>query len=141
MDAKELADILDGSEYPLSIDKDLEAIAKDSGLVIIYGASDDLMEFGGAIYDEVSCYEGGTAYLGKDGLLENKCDNEDCPYFAELKKKAITIEAVWGKDPTWSYVTSIPHETFEIIYEDEENGVYCLGIVFSLSDLKEAGED
>ena len=40
-------------------------IAKDSGLVIVYGASDDLMEFEGAIEDEIGCYDGDTIHITK----------------------------------------------------------------------------
>ena len=49
--AKELAEKLNGIAYGDSFD-DVKQEAKESGLVIVYGASDDLMEFDGAIYDE-----------------------------------------------------------------------------------------
>lgn len=45
--AKELAEKLNGRAYGDSFD-DVEQEAKESGLVIVYGASDDLMEFDGA---------------------------------------------------------------------------------------------
>ena len=45
--AKELADKLNGRAYGDSFD-DVKQEAKESGLVIVYGASDDLMEFDGA---------------------------------------------------------------------------------------------
>ena len=42
--------------------------AKENGLVIVYGASDDLMEFDGAIYDEGGCFDGGRVYFDRDGV-------------------------------------------------------------------------
>lgn len=133
MITKEIATLLDGIEYGKEISEhDLE-YAKVNGAVIVFGASDDLMEFRGAIEDEVSCFVGGTAYLDKNGLIENKCDNEDCPYFIEDRVHAIRITAIWDSEGySWIYKTAIPHETFEIL---EDGGKYCRGIVFSMEDI------
>jgi hypothetical protein len=135
MTPQELADRLTGAEYPFRPDRTLMAEARATGLVVVYGASDDLMEFDGAIYDEISCYDGGTAYLLPTGLLENDCDNDDCPHFEKIKQAALTIEALWSKegDYSWTYKTNIPHATFEVA---EEGVPYCRGIVFSMADLK-----
>lgn len=134
MDAKALATLLDGREYREEITEDEEAKAKASGLVVVFGASDDLMEFRGAVNDEIGSYDGGTAYLNNKGLLENECDNEDCPHFERLKAKAATIEADWcpPEGGSWAFRTTIPHETF-MIYEEGE--LYCTGIVFALADV------
>ena len=98
--------------------------AKENGIVIVYGASDDLMELDGAIYDEFGCYEGGVCCLDSEGnILE------------EMTENCRTIEAVWcgeGEKFTWTYKTDIPHETYEI-YDDAEP--YCKGIVFYKKDL------
>lgn len=138
MDAKELADILDESDCPLEIDKSLLLIAKDNGLVIVYGASDDLMEFRGAIDDEIDAYDGTAVALDSNGLIKNKCDESRCPYFMELWNKGIKISAVWCEDGwSWTYRTDIPHETFEVLDGEDK---YCRGIVFSLADVKK-GDD
>ena len=137
MNAKELAALLDGREYSRrTIDAYEAAMAEVSGLVILIGASDDNMDFHGAIRDQIGCYDGGTAYLTSAGLLTNECDDEDCPYFAKLKAQAATIEAVWADEATpyaWTYKTDIPHVTFEVL---EDGFPYCRGIVFSLADVK-----
>jgi hypothetical protein len=134
MNAKELAARLNGTDYPLYVPKELAAEAKIAGLVIVYGASDDLMEFAGAIDDELGAYDGTTAYLVRTGILQNDCDNDGCPHFEKLKANAKTIEALWCKegDYSWTYRTAIPHETFEIT---EDGGPYCRGIVFALADV------
>jgi hypothetical protein len=131
MDIKEFAQTLDNRQYdyPQFTKEELQ-IAKDNGFVIVCGASDDLMEFYGALEDEGDCFEGGKVYFDQYGVFQDgtKCDS--------------VIEAFWcdeyfkdenGNVITWTYKTDIPHETF-MIYEDEEP--YCRGIVFKLEDIK-----
>ena len=105
---------MDPCEYTEEGSPVLFAQMKAAGLVAVFGASDDLAEFRGAIDDEVGT---GTIYLTKTGLLQNDCDNDDCPYFANMKKKcAATIVPVFADGSyTFTYKTSIPHETFEVI--------------------------
>ena len=137
MTPTELAALLTGANYPIRLDGNLTAKAKAHGLVIVYGASDDLMEFEGAIYDEVGCYDGGTAKVDAKGLLPDRESIEDDDtlrdYFAR-EPHAKTIEALWDNDTgySWTYRTDIPHATFEVIEGGEP---YCLGIVFALADL------
>lgn len=133
MNAQEIAYALDGTEYPLRISPDISKAAKAAGLVIVYGASDDLMEFDGAVNDELGAYDGTTAYLTPAGLLQNDCNNDECPHFEKLKDGAATIEALWASegDYSWTYRTNIPHATFDI---KEDGGPYCRGIVFALKD-------
>ncbi len=137
MNAKELAQKLNGSEYPLRLNAELKEQAKSAGLVIIYGASDDLMEFDGAIYDEIGCYEGGTALVDEKGLLpdrENIESDDELKDFFQGRNKARSIEAIWidEGDYSWQYKTEIPHETFDIESDGEK---YCKGLVFSLADI------
>ncbi len=143
MTKEELAKILDGREYCREITRQEAKDARDAGLVVVYGASDDLMEFDGAIYDEAGCYEGGVAYLSKGGPFVHECDDDDCPHAAREREKCAKIKAVWcggDGDASWTYETNIPHATFNI-YEDGE--LYCVGIVFELAELgdERSGED
>jgi len=135
-DVFRLARWLDKRTYGNEISKEESQKAKDQGLVVVFGYSDDNMEFRGAIDDEVGCYDGGFAYLDSSGLIENDCDSERCPYFRKSIEQAAKIEAVWGSnmgsDFAWIYKTDIPHETFVIYDEDEQ---YCRGIVFLLAAL------
>ena len=79
MTTDELAKQLTGFEYPFEPIGRHTLPAKEAGLVIVFGASDDLMEFRGAIYDEVGACDGGTALIDKEGLLpeRNQIDNDD----------------------------------------------------------------
>lgn len=56
---KAFADAMNGREYRNEGSDALFAQMKRDGIVAVFGASDDLMEFRGAIYDEVGCYDGG----------------------------------------------------------------------------------
>jgi len=135
MTKEELAEKLDGNEYGDIVPEYLHCAAKEEGLVIVYGASDDLVEFQGAIDDEVAAYNGGTVYLNRFGLLINRCKDDLCPYFKQIQDEAERIEAVWsdtGK-PCWTFETTIPHETLRVM---EGGEVFCIGIVFSMKDLK-----
>ncbi len=131
MEIKEFASKLNGIHYgyPQFSDEEI-AMAKVNGFIIVCGASDDLMEFEGAIRDEGGCYDGGKVYFDCNGVPQDGT------------KRANVIEALWcdrealdenGNVITWTYKTDIPHETF-MIYEDDE--AYCRGIVFSINDLK-----
>ena len=127
MNIKEYAKMLNGREYGYpQFTKEEIQIAKDNGYVIVYVASDDLMEFDGAIYDEAGCFDGGEFYFGKDGLSNGNnmikalwCDEE--------------IKDENGDYITWTFKTDIPHETF-MIYDCGES--FCRAIVFSIDDVR-----
>ena len=132
MNIEELAAKLNGRQRGEEFTNEEEKIAKENNLVIVYGASDDLMEFAGAINDEVGCYDGGTAYLTDKGLVQNECDDEECPYYVKQLDSANTIKEIWGDSGySWIYETKIPHTKFTI-FEDGEP--YCEGIIFCLKD-------
>ena len=127
MDIKKYAEMLNGREYcyPLFTKEEIQ-IAKDNGFVIVYGYSDDLVEFEGAIDDEVGCFDGGKVYFDKNGAS----DEEEKPNM---------IEALWCDDEMidtilWTFKTDIPHETFRLFDNGE---CYSIGIVFDIKDLKE----
>ncbi|HEN8706692.1 TPA: hypothetical protein U8209_003173 [Pseudomonas putida] len=137
MTKEELAAQLNGLEYPTRIPGALIVAAQSAGLVILCGASDDLMEFYGARREEIGCYDGGTAFVDADGVLPDRdCldGDEELAEYLQRQKSAKSIEALWCKEDgySWTYKTEIPHATFEVV-EDEEP--YCRGIVFALADL------
>lgn len=139
-----LAMKLTGLEYPVKIPDDLVALAKANGLVIVFGASDDLMEFRGAIDDEVGAYEGAVVSIDRVGLVpEFDQIDKDAGSATELLRDFFkregggkTIRALWCPDDiySWAYETTIPHATFEVVEDGEP---YCRGIVFNLAALGE----
>lgn len=127
------AKALDGCQYREEGSRDLFALMKASGLVAVFGASDDLMEFRGAIDDEIGAYGEVTALVDRAGLLPDRdsldTDDELERFFAR-KPKATAIKCD-GELP-WRYETAVPHEEFKV-YEDGD--LYGTGIVFALADL------
>lgn len=124
---EELSQRLNGREYrnditPLDIKE-----AKDARLVIVYGASDDLMEFEGAISEEF----GTEAYFNKNGDLIEYCSDEYVHYH-NVRKMANKIDAKYNNG-VWNYNTNIPNSKFQIFDEKE---LYCNRIIFDMHDLK-----
>ena len=133
MTRDEAAAELNGKQYLKEGSREFFRDMEEHGLVAIFGASDDLMEIDGAVSEEVGAYNGGKAYFNKDGLVENKCVNDRCPYHAKALESAVPVHAIWDDGGfSWRYETTIPHSKF-VIKEDDEN--YCEGIVFALADV------
>lgn len=139
MTKEELAAKLDCREIGEEITRTEAFDAKDAGLIVLFGASDDLAEFRGALNDEAGCFEGGELLVTREGKLlpghEPYCECDFCGY-AVAKADSRKIIAKWNdseSDCSWSYETDIPHSTFKIL---EDGVVYCIGIVFSIADLK-----
>lgn len=139
MNAKELAEKLNGMEYRSRIPSETLQAAKAAGLVIITGASDDLVEFEGALYDELGAGDGTLIYLDEQGIVPefqnlDKDDINEMRSFFKREGKGKQIKVHWNNANgyTWSYSTEIPHETFRVIDDGEH---YCQGLVIALTDL------
>lgn len=136
MTKEQFAELLTCREYGSEIERHEEQAAKDNGLVVVFGYSDDCAEFRGAINDEMGS---GVHEFTKGGIF--KCEDDE--EVLEKYDNPVTfnkLKAVWNpKDETgkafasWAYITDIPHATFDIL---DEGMLYCRGIVFSVTDLK-----
>lgn len=138
---EQLARLLDGREYGSEIAPDEEAAAKEAGLVIIFGASDDLVELHGAIDDEVDAY-GGTAFsIDREGVIPRERDDrwamsEMQNWFRRVARvDNILIVADWCPDddpgrPPWVIRASgVSWSGFGIV---EDSAPFCRGIVVQL---------
>ena len=128
---------LDGREIGDEITDKQAAEAKEAGLVVVFGASDDLMEFRGAIYGECGACDGSAALVDGEGLLPERGqidDDDTLEKFFVRRKTARQIRAIWNNCTlhSWTYETDIPHATFEIV---EHGTPYCRGIVFSMTEV------
>lgn len=138
MTKEELAAQLNGTKYPAerNIPLNLIQIAKQAGLIIVFGASDDLMEFDGAQREEISCNDGGTAYVDAQGVLPDRDtleEDDEIAEYVQRKAQAIPIQALWCAEDgySWTYRTDIPHAAFDVLEDGEP---YCRGLVFALAD-------
>lgn len=131
MDLKQAASCIDGNEYRQEVPRDLRDRLREAGIVAIYGASDDLTEFDGALRDEA--YPGsddGKMRITRRGLEYNRCGCDDCPNW---KPGPDNVRAQWDHAGySWFISTELPHESF-VIMEDGET--YCRGVVVNLADL------
>lgn len=143
MTPQEFAALLNGRQYMKEITPAEAKQAKDLGLVVMFGYSDDNVELAGAINEEVPAYEGTTLLMTKEGLLpewsnfyEQHDQEEDFARYFRMKALGHkVIEALWdekGSGAAWTFRTDIQHATFDVMDGDER---FCRGIVFALSDV------
>jgi hypothetical protein len=130
--AKQFAARLNGRQYREEMTHAEEVEAKALGLIVIFGASDDLLEFRGAVDDEVGNYGGGSVMFHPKGAMPEwddlDKDDEDTvrEYFAN-KALCRTVTADWDTDGySWVISSGDPHATFEIMEDGEK---FCRGIV------------
>ncbi len=113
-----------------------EAEAKEKGLVVAFGQSDDCTEFRGAIHDEVGYGQLKFSLKGKffdDEAMQSLESLVEDGTIAEMPP-INSIMAKWDhEDIPWQYDTAIPHATFDVM---EEGELFCRAIVFSIKDLK-----
>ncbi len=154
---EQLAAQLDGCEYRNGIPDELIQAAKENKLVIVTGESDDLVEFRGAINEEVGATV--SVLLSRKGIPESDCDEGDkCTYYQRWLKTALKcgevreIRIFWGGEcghetmdaakyaelgkPTWCFETSLPHAIFAMYdtYGDDKE-YFCRGIVLDLDEI------
>lgn len=137
MTAAELAAKLDGRQYRSEITRAECEEARAAGLVVAFGASDDLLEFRGAINDEISAYEGTTAYVTREGLYAPECEDNNCPHERAIRNAIVgRVTADWcapGSEASWTIRANFHGVPFKVM-EDEE--LYCVGLVFALADVE-----
>lgn len=142
---EEFAQALDGRTYGHELTADDKTRARELGIVIVYGAYDDLCELEGALRDEIDCYEGRIAHLSQAGVIENtlqsKCfcgETDECPLAQEFVQQGNALHIYWCREDEdadgfmWSFKIDVPSAAFHI-YEDGDR--YCRGIVFFKSSL------
>lgn len=139
MNKEKFAEMLNGRNYRNECSIEENELAKNNDLLVVFGASDDLMEFRGVIYDELGAWDGVVAYItankqNKLDILQVDDDNDIDEYRPFTK-----IEAEWCPKgelgeivSSWIIKTDIPHATFDIM---EDGDLYCRGIVLDESDV------
>jgi hypothetical protein len=143
MTVKEWAEKISGFEHPADELDDLNEEIKNDGIIIAYGASDDLLEFQGAVYNEVGAWEGTEARISSRGkgtafIFDEEENTDSAEFNREEIEQMQRIKAFWAPkdiDASWKIETEIPHETFDIM---EDGELFCRGIVFHVDDVKAA---
>jgi hypothetical protein len=151
MTVKEWAKKISGFEYPADELDNLNKEMAADGIIIAYGASDDLLEFRGVIYDGVGAWEGVEVRISSRGkgtaFIFDEEENQDSAKFNRKEIAAMQkVKAIWspkcrdvednGSDEvfaSWLIETEIPHEAFDIM---EDGGLFCRGVVFHVDNVK-----
>ena len=155
---EDLAKLLDGNTYRDELYNEygmnIYDICEKNKWVIVYGASDDLIEFEGIISDEDGAWNGALCKLVKPGdfYLEDADDEtykkaKDYMFVSitedELKvlknnnyKDTCVVEMLWcpdGTDMSWQVnVKGAPFVKFNVMEDDE---VYCEAAIIDLSNF------
>lgn len=147
MTKEELAELLNGRDIDnvlLPLEK--KQAVKD-GLIVVYGQSDDTMQFDGLITDEVGGYHHALGIIVQkkgaklDIISEESIEEmEDWCEENQIDFNIPQVEVLGeycppGFDGYWKISTTIPHATFSIM---EENEVQCLGLVLHQDDVMNA---
>lgn len=105
------------------------ALGAVKGLVVVYAASDDLVEIEGAMTQEIGAFNGVKLTASKtQGFFETAADESD-------------IEFRWCDDNSgdsvcpWSVICNLPHRKFDIL--DDEGYVCSVGVVLHIDDIPE----
>lgn len=135
---EQLAERLTGRDYGEEMTEEEELLAAESGLIVIYGASDDLIEFRGAINDEIGAFEGRTLYLYRGGII-NDPDTEDCvkcrQRLVEARKAADRVQAKRGSDGYSWFIVPHPPLKFSPFTIWDDGLKYCRGVVIEAAEL------
>ena len=132
--AKMVAERLHGREYLHEVTDDEANEFAFHGLTVVYGYSDDNVEFVGSISDEIGCYEDITIPILDGDILKkcsDDCEDYDCPFWRDALKRAKNVRATFTNDG-WKFATDFRCWKFAIM---EDGKVYGEGIVFAMEDL------
>jgi hypothetical protein len=144
---QDIQNLCEGIEYSRHVPEEAERLAKENGIVIIVGGSDDLMY----------CY-GADCYLTKETEHGVGWDGEDLTEYvhdAELRNEAIQLglKIFWEGEISetgerkenydteesgafsYSVKPEIEHLEFKVCEDQNDySQIYCTGIIFKLPD-------
>jgi len=138
MNKEQLASLLNGRAYRNEITDDEHMDARKTGLLVLFGHSDDNVEIRGAAYDEVGAYNGKTILLHREEPIvlpphDKECECRFCTY-TKAAERCAEVTAHWdrGNGYSWEFETEIPHAEFDIMDGADK---FCRGIVIDVKDL------
>lgn len=149
MTKEQLAELLNGNEYLDEISEEQAQVAKDNNLLVLFGASDDLLEMRGVIHAEAGAWDGGEYALVLAGEMYADAEEENTfhkamqnellamPYGRKNDDHPRLIRAEWCPEDTpglsWRIFSNLPCASFTI----QEDGLpYCEGIVIDFDEVK-----
>ena len=99
--------------------------------LVIFGASDDLVEICGKHHYEFDAFRPMTLYVTKHRVY-----SADEIHPAHAKPIHVEYSEPTANHPAlWKFKTDIPHATFDVV-EEGETGIFCRGIVIDAETLE-----
>lgn len=144
MTIKDVAAKLNGREYGSEVSAVEQIEFKNAGIVVVYGYSDDCVEFEGAVNTEIGIWNAGYIPLLNGVPFDMDCSTEvikasGCLTLKDVSKRLKHIKAKFGMNG-WEFDAEFPHEKFSIVERECDNPC-SEGLVYSLADLMEVQED
>ncbi len=146
MKIEEFVKQLNVDEYPFVLTGEQREICKANNWLVVYGYSDDIVEYDGLFHDETYADNGKTDIpFDKSGLIQRpdferyefELDEYDIEFekYLERKKNALKIDALWCPDSScsWEIQTKVKHHKFNIM---EDGEIFCKAIVIDFNDLE-----
>jgi len=141
MEFQEFRDLLHGRQNGKVLFQKEENIASMNGWTVIYGCSDDLIEFEGYISEEMSQYGSDSLHIvkKKDSLevLDDYDYNNINQKFEEYNIKLPSVKILFNNnhdDYYWYIYSDVPYLSFDIMEDDEK---FCRGIIIDKIDILE----
>lgn len=136
--AEEFAALIDGNQYLQETSKEQSQLAFGSGLMVIYGYSDDGLCVDGVGAEQYGAWEGGEFKFCKDGT----CFCDGWEHHEEALKRGympptpcLTVNAEWCPsdfEGSWRISPDCPHATFKIMEDDD---LFCVGAVIDMAQF------
>jgi hypothetical protein len=136
---KDFAKRINGREYRNELTEEDEKLAEENHLVVVFGWSDDLVEFRGKIHGELDAYDGVQCRIDCEGpqevweAWEEKTRADAMEFFRRENLQSSGFKAKWDhEDYSWWMTINTRHSAFDVMEDGEK---YCRGIVFDVRDI------
>jgi hypothetical protein len=133
---EQMAARLNGRQYLEEMTPAEAREAKQQGLLVVFGASDDLAEFRGAFFSEEGAWEGRKFSLGANGIVTEQPDHDDLIDLGWTPPRIVaTVSVEWcpeGFEGSWRITPDCPFAPFDIM---EDGQLFCRGAVIDWETL------
>lgn len=136
--AEQFAAMINRNQYREELTQQQSTLAFQSGLMVFYGASDDLLEVEGVGREEYGAWDGGEYHFTKNGTrvdLEWDGHEDAIAKGYTPPTSAFTVDVKWcpeGFPGSWLIVPDCKHASFKIMEDDD---LYCQGCVIDMSQF------
>lgn len=142
MNSYTLSQKITGRQLGEELTKEEDLAAAHAGLLVVYGYSDDNLEFRGIYYDEIPCYieennDSETFYFVLDGETLEQIQQPD---LTDQSMRYLEVTATWCPQDigaSWLITCNVKSHFFDVMEVDvDTHDIFCRGIVVDVEDIK-----